>query len=234
MIPRKLTIAALAIALASLVFAQAGAAQDMNWNQRTFLTFDAPVQLPGVTLAAGTYLFRLADLASTRHVIQILSQDGSEMYATILAVPRYRTEPKDENVVMFAEMPAHMTPAVKLWFYPGDLVGHEFIYPKEQAERIASATRQDVLTAESAEATAKVKTASPPAQTETSATGGVRESERAVGTTGQQPATRAAAPERTETRRLPKTGSQLPFIGLLGLFAIFGVASVRLVARRMA
>ena len=52
------------LALASLV--AVGARADEN-DRLTYLTFSGPVQLPGVTLAAGTYTFKLADLSGSRH-----------------------------------------------------------------------------------------------------------------------------------------------------------------------
>ena len=48
-------------------------------------------------------------------------------------------------VVMFREMPEGMTPAVHYFYYPTDLRGKEFIYPKDQALKIAAATHETVL-----------------------------------------------------------------------------------------
>jgi cobalamin biosynthesis Mg chelatase CobN len=36
--------------------------------------------------------------------------------------------------------------AVKTWWYPGERTGYEFIYPREQARRLAMAASQPVLT----------------------------------------------------------------------------------------
>ena len=38
-----------------------------QWNDRTTLKFDAPVMIPGTTLAPGTYTFKLLDSATHRH-----------------------------------------------------------------------------------------------------------------------------------------------------------------------
>lgn len=124
------------------------AAQDFNTNERTFLTFSGAVELPGVTLQPGTYLFRLADSQSNRHIIQVLSQDEQQIHATILAVPAERLEVTGENVVTFREASEGATPAVQYWYYPGDRIGHEFVYPKDQAQRIAARTGQNVLSTE--------------------------------------------------------------------------------------
>src|SRR5690606_38842202 len=57
--------------------------------------------------------------------------------------------PSDEPQVRFMETPENpgMTSnAVKIWFYPGNSLGHEFIYPRAQALQIAARTGQSVLT----------------------------------------------------------------------------------------
>ena len=122
------------------------AAQDFNTNERTYLTFSNSVELPGVTLQPGTYLFRLADSPSNRHIVHVFSQDEKQIHATILAVPAERLEVTGETVVTFRESAEGATPAVQYWYYPGDKTGHEFVYPKDQALRIAKRTGQNVLT----------------------------------------------------------------------------------------
>jgi hypothetical protein len=140
----KLIATACATALMAVLSVNV-AAQDFNTNERTFLTFSNTVELPGATLPAGTYLFKLADSPSNRHIVQVLSQDEKQIHATILAVPAERAEVSGENVVTFRETAESATPAVQYWYYPGDRIGHEFVYPKDQAMKIAKRTGQDVL-----------------------------------------------------------------------------------------
>jgi len=121
------------------------AAQSFNTNDRTYLTFSNTVELPGVTLQPGTYTFRLADSPSNRHIVQVLSQDEKQIHATILAVPAERLEVTGDNVITFRETVENSTPAVQYWYYPGDKIGHEFVYPKAQAMRIAQRTGVNVL-----------------------------------------------------------------------------------------
>lgn len=136
---------ATACCMAVFVLTTCAAAQDFNTSERTFLTFSSAVELPGVTLQPGTYLFRLADSQSNRHIIQVLSQDEKQIHATILAVPAERLEVTGENVVTFRETAAGSTPAMRYWYYPGDRIGHEFVYPKDQAMKIAQRTNTTVL-----------------------------------------------------------------------------------------
>ena len=40
------------------------------------------------------------------------------------------------------------TPAVQYWYYPGETIGKEFVYPKDQALKIAARTGSTVLSTE--------------------------------------------------------------------------------------
>jgi hypothetical protein len=145
--------AALACVASALIALPLTAAAQGPVNQDTFFTFSQSVELPGKTLPAGTYFFQLADSPSNRHIVKVMSQDRKQLHATLLAIPFYSNErPSDDPQVRFMETPAQAasgaanTNAIKIWFYPGNSVGHEFIYPRSQAMRIASRTGQPVLT----------------------------------------------------------------------------------------
>src|SRR5881396_2619044 len=112
-----------------------------QWNKKTILTFSGPVQIPGATLPAGSYVFKLADLSGNRHVVQVFDKDEKKIFATLLAIPNDRMEPANEPLVMFAERPAGSPQAVKVWYYPGERIGNEFVYPKSMAVKLAKANR---------------------------------------------------------------------------------------------
>src|SRR6186997_2762644 len=145
----KLALACMTAAMVS-VSVNAGA-QSGPRSQDTFFTFSQAVELPKTTLPAGTYLFQLMDSDSNRHIVKVMSQDRKQLHATLMAIPFYSNDrPSDDPQVRFMETPAATgaaaTNAIKIWFYPGNSVGHEFIYPREQAMRIASRTGDSVLT----------------------------------------------------------------------------------------
>jgi hypothetical protein len=123
------------------------AAQQPDTRDRTIMTFSGPVELPGMRLERGTYVFRLADTA-LRNVIQVLSADEKEMLGQWLFVSAERPDVSGDTVVTFRETSAASTPAVQFWYYPGEKIGKEFIYPKDQALRIAQRTGTTVLTDE--------------------------------------------------------------------------------------
>ena len=121
------------------------AAQGIPADRSTFVTVSGPVSLPGITLPAGTYLFRLADSQASRNIVQIFDRDRTRIYATLLAIPATRPEPSDEAVVTFRETPSDRPPAVRYWYYAGETSGQEFAYPKDQAIRIATASGESVV-----------------------------------------------------------------------------------------
>jgi hypothetical protein len=114
-------------------------------NRLTCLTFSGPIQLPSVTLPAGSYLFEHPDGAIDRHIVQVFSGDGKQVLGTFLTIPEERLEATDKTVVTFKETPVGVPEAVRAWFYPYENAGDEFVYPRDEAIKIAKATRQSVL-----------------------------------------------------------------------------------------
>lgn len=115
-------------------------------NKKTVVTFNQPVEIPGgKVLPAGTYVFKLLDSASSRHIVQIFDKDEKQFYATLLAIPDYRQEPPDKPIISFEERASGSPEALKAWFYPGDNFGQQFVYPQAHAKQIAKRTGQPVL-----------------------------------------------------------------------------------------
>ena len=122
-----------------------------EWNRKTVVTISGPIEIPGVhlkgwgILPAGTYVFKVMDSQSNRHIVQIFSQDEKTIYATILAVPNYRLKATDKTVMTFTERPVGEPEALRAWFYPGRNFGEEFVYPKARAMALAKASNTPVL-----------------------------------------------------------------------------------------
>lgn len=99
-----------------------------EWNKETVVTFSAPVEVPGKNLPAGTYVFKLADSSSERHIVEIFTQDKQQLVTSFIAISKARLTPANTTTVTFEEEPAGAFEAVKSWFYPGDTDGLEFVY----------------------------------------------------------------------------------------------------------
>ena len=132
-------------ACAALAFTAVAAGAQTTQDRTTFVTFSGPVAIPGKTLPAGTYTFRLADSQADRHIVQVLEKDSAKVIATMLAVPAERAEQEGEPVITFKETPSDQPPAVRYWYYAGERAGNEFVYPKDQAITIARATGESVM-----------------------------------------------------------------------------------------
>jgi hypothetical protein len=99
-----------------------------DWDRKTTMTFNQAVEIPGMVLPAGTYVFKLADLGATRDVVLVFNEEGTELVTTFFAIPDYRLTPYDETHIGFAERPAKAPVAIHEWFYPGNRFGLEFPY----------------------------------------------------------------------------------------------------------
>jgi hypothetical protein len=205
-----------------------------EWNKKTVMTFNQPVEIPGQILPAGTYTFVLLDSPADRHIVQIFNADGSHIIATVLAINDYRLKPTGDTVVKFAERSGDNPEALKAWFYPGDNFGQEFVYPKQRAIELAVIAKQPIpaLAADSTDLTLVPIVAETPEQKEvpvaevimvTPAPAEVATPAPAVQVTTPAPVVETAPAPVVETQQLPQTASQLPLVMLLGLVAL-GVA----------
>lgn len=77
--------------------------------------------------------------------MQIFNADASKMIATVMAIPNYRLTATDKTVISFGETPMGTPEPIRAWFYPGNIVGQEFVYPKPRAAQLAKAMYDGVL-----------------------------------------------------------------------------------------
>src|ERR1051326_8914297 len=217
---------AFGIGVICLMLSSAASAQ--SWNKRTVVTFSGPVEIPGVgaqVLPAGTYVFRLLDSQSDRHIVQVFNKEEDHIYATILAIPNYRLQATDKTVMTFAERAAGEPQAIRAWFYPGDNSGQEFVYPKKRAVQLAKMTNVPVLYVPDEVApyiVAPIATVKdPPAVALTEAP------IMAVTPTGETVAmTEVVVAPPVSRASLPKTAGDLPFLAMIGFLSLslgFGI-----------
>jgi len=234
-----------ALSAAVLAVALAPAAHGDDFNKLTLLTFSAPVDLPGITLPAGTYRFALADPESGRRTVRVSDKDGTKQLGMFLSMPNQRVKATDKPVVMFKEAAAGAPPAVQVWFYPAEHTGYEFVYPHDQALKIARATHQPVL-AQTGNEVARIDENDRPV----SADADLKESSEprqpvappapaasAIGTSGAAPApapmTSAPDAAKPARRHLPRTASTLPLLALLSAASFAGAFGVRAARQSM-
>jgi LPXTG-motif cell wall-anchored protein len=106
-------------------------------DHRTHFTFSQPVAIPGVTLPAGSYTFRLVDAATGGKVVQVLNESGTRSYGMFLSMGALRPDIAEQPEISFMETGAGTPPAIRTWWVEGSRSGHEFVYSKEQTLRLA-------------------------------------------------------------------------------------------------
>jgi len=243
---------------AVLTIVVAPAARADEWNKKTILTFSGPVQIPGATLPAGSYVFKLADIPGNRHVVQVFDKAEKKIFTTMLAIPNQRLEPSDKPIILFSERAAGSPQAVKVWYYPGDTIGNEFVYPKSQAMKIAKETHSRVLAMNDdsksantageipvemksaavgyfdengnwqSDADKPVVMSTPPA-----ATAKAEPTPTASGTMASNTATAGTAGARPARKHLPRTSSSLALFELISGLSIAGGIAIRQLRVRM-
>ena len=233
------------LCMALLGFAVSSVARADEWDKKTTITFSGPVEIPGVhlqgfgILPAGTYVFKVLDSKSDRHIVQIFSKDELTIYATILAIPNLRLKATDKTVMTFRERPAGQPEALRAWFYPGKEWGEEFVYPKARAIILAKETNTTVLSTSAdivPEVTVAVKTPNEPVVVllEKAPVMAVQptgeEVEIAQVVTPVPPVVLAQNAQVAET--LPATASSLPLMALFGMLALAGALTLGLIQKR--
>lgn len=229
----RLKVVILFFSLALLILAIPATVSGDERNLTTRVTFNQPVEVPGSgsqVLPAGTYVFRLLNSLSDRHVVQIFNADQTHVFTTILAIPNYRERATNETVMTFRERAAGEPQAIRSWFYPGRQNGHEFVYPKFRAVQLAKIVNEPVL--------ATTIDITPDTPIETIAAAPIV----AIRPTGEEvPVTevvRATPPAqrpvdtRVSDEELPQTASPLPLLGLMGLLSLGTGWALRRIAKR--
>lgn len=141
---RSAVVSLLSTMLLVGIFAVPRARAD-EWDQLTRFTFTQPVEVPGKTLPAGTYWFRLFDSPSNRGVVEIFNADQSRLCATVLTASAWREHSTVRTELSFAERRHDKPEAILSWFYPGDRIGHEFLYPLSEEKRLDRDPEQKFL-----------------------------------------------------------------------------------------
>lgn len=202
-----------------------------QWDKKTILTVHEPIQVRDRLLDPGTYVFKLLDSSSDRHVVQIFNRDQSHIIDTIMAIPNYRLKPTGKSQFTFWETPQGSAKAMRAWFYPGDNFGQEFPYPKHLATLTppapAPVAYKPVPPPEPPAPAPEPSVSQAPAKQEEPAPAPEVAQNKAP-----EPAPAAEPTPSQPVKKLPKTASVLPLIGLGGLFSlgIYGLLRLKLLS----
>jgi hypothetical protein len=207
-----------------------------EWNKETKVTVDQSIEVPGAVLPAGTYIFKLVESPSDRHIVQVFNERKDHIFASIIAIPNYRLEPTGKTVLTFYEVPAGQPQPVRAWFYPGDNYGQEFVYKKERSLSIAT-------NSESTTTSPIVQTPEPQPQPEVAQVEPPPAPAPAPVEASPAPAPAPApevaanepppAPLAPAAPVMPQTASDMPLFAMLGLLSIGAALTLGTFIKRM-
>jgi len=115
-----------------------------DYDKKTIITLSQPTEAPGIVLAPGTYVIKLLNSSSNRHIAEIMNEKMDHLYALTFVAAAEKTQRSGKTVVTFYEGTQGRPQALRRWFWPGDTNGQEFVYPKDQASDISARTKQKV------------------------------------------------------------------------------------------
>jgi len=114
-------------------------------DKKTVVKISERTEVPGIILEPGTYVIKLLNSSSNRHIAEILNERMDHLYALTFTAAAERIDVRgNEPILTFYEATSGRPQALRKWFWPSDTIGQEFLYPKDQAARIAAATKQRV------------------------------------------------------------------------------------------
>jgi len=203
----RLTTALFAAVIGMVTVAPKAGADE--WDKLTYVTINAPVEVPGVVLPPGRYVFKLVDSSSDRHIVQVQNDRQNHTFATILAINDYRVVPAGHTVFTFYETPAGQPKAIREWFYPGDNFGQEFVYHRKFTQ-VAQVTPQEQAPPPPAP---QVEQPAPPPPPEVAQNTPPPPPPAPEAQPAPTPAPETSAPA---PRAIPQTASSFPLLVMLG------------------
>ncbi len=219
--------------------------------KKTTLTIGVLTQLPGTTLAAGSYVFRQSGEQSGWNIVQVYNSDQSSLVTTLLAYPNPNLVSNGQAFLVYPQSTDNQTQIMEAFFFDGDPMAQQLAYPQKTADAIGAANHVRVPTTGTSDAypsslplaasswSAPVNPGeggSAAAQTQSSpdaATQAAQDPQPESDPQAASSANTASAPSTSTAKSepLPQTASPLPLIGLIGLLAVVGIVVLRRIAR---
>src|SRR4029453_6178176 len=122
---------ALAVCGAIILLAAATVGYAWSPSRATILTFSGPVELPGVALGSGSYVFELIDPVDSNYVGTGGDKNRARVYYRGFTRRVERPAGKIGPVTLEETRPG-VVPRVLAWYPTTDRTGHSFVYSKER------------------------------------------------------------------------------------------------------
>jgi hypothetical protein len=124
-----------------------------QWFKKSVITLTDLSEVPGMVVEPGTYVLKADEQSAfSRTTIELLNQDETLTLTTFVAVADHRQRPDYDTVFSYFPGVTNGPKPIQTWFYPGDMNGYEFVYPKARAKEIAQVTQDHVMASNAKEA----------------------------------------------------------------------------------
>jgi hypothetical protein len=119
------------VVLCAVLLGVAAAGAGTLSNHRNVLSFSGPVALPGVSLAAGSYIFEILDPDASTDVVVVRNRDHTQVF--YMGLTRRIDRPASlarGRLVTFGEAASGNPAPISAWYPLGESRGYEFLYAR--------------------------------------------------------------------------------------------------------
>ncbi len=227
------TLAILATAVlcgAGLVASAVRADGDVDGpGKKATVAVQAPMEVPGMVLNPGSYVFKQSGSQSGWTIVQIFDATESNLITTVLAYANPKISNNGQTVMMYTA-PGSNAQTLEAVTFPGDAAPDQFAYPAAEADRIGAANRTRIPSTGTNDAYPSslpdaASSWSAPLTNNTVAAAPAPAPAPSQAMTANNDADAAATAPAART--LPQTASAVPLIGLIGMFALVGIVALR-------
>ena len=111
------------------VFATSAASAMIDPRRTTYFTFTRVVQMPGVALEPGTYIFEVANPDGQADLVRVLSRDRKQVFLMKFTRPIHRRPSGNlKATISLGEAPAGAPRPITAWYPESETRGREFLY----------------------------------------------------------------------------------------------------------
>jgi LPXTG-motif cell wall-anchored protein len=204
-------------------------------QRSTKLTVTEPTMVGNVLLEPGTYTLHHRDYQAEKVQVGITRDSDNKTMGTVIASRERRNLDPHEataNQTQFTYTTFKGYPAVATWFFPGDEWGERFLYEGASSE---ISMRQTTAAAPPVAAAARPAEPAPAPAAEPVPAPAAEPAPVTMTARNEEPkAAPAATPAPKKEKKLPKTASSTPLVGLLGALSLAAAAAVRFGRRKAA
>ena len=113
-----------------------------DYDKKTIITLSQPTEVPGIVLQPGTYVIKLLNSSSNRHIAEIMNEKMDHLYALTFTAAAEKVKQTGKTVLTFYEGSQGRPQAMRKWFWPGTRSGRSLYIPSPRRPRFRLARKR--------------------------------------------------------------------------------------------